>query len=338
MTRTITYGAAVNEAIRYEMRQDERVIVIGEDIAGGAGKQDQGIVDAWGGPFGKTKGLITEFGAERVRDTPISEMAFVGAAVGAAATGLRPVVDLMFVDFLGVCLDQLMNQAAFMRYMFGGKISVPLTVGTMVGAGVGSAAQHSKMLYPMLVHLPGLKVVAPSSAYTAKGLYASAIRDDDPVIVCDHKLLLSSRGEVPEESYVVPIGKADVPRRGSDVTLVGMSRMTQVCLAAATELSKEGTDAEVVDLLSLSPLDEDAILTSVGKTGRLVVVDEAFPRCNVAAEVAALVAERAFHDLRAPVRRVSPPHVPVPFSPVLERAYIPSVERVVAAVRETLSA
>jgi acetoin:2,6-dichlorophenolindophenol oxidoreductase subunit beta len=328
-TRRITYSAAINETLRHEMRRDARVIVLGEDVAGGAGKQDQGIVDAWGGPFGKTRGLITEFGAGRVRDCPISEMAFIGTAVGAAATGLRPVVDLMFIDFLGVCLDQLMNNAAFMRYMFGGKIHLPLTVSTMVGAGTGSAGQHSKMLYPMLVHLPGLKVVAPSSAATAKGLYAAAIRDDDPVIVCDHKLLLGSRGEVPDESYVIPIGSADIPRVGSDITLIGMSRMTRVCLDAAAALETHGIDAEVVDLLSLSPLDEDTVLTSVRKTGRVVIVDEAFPRCNVGADVAALVADEAFNDLRAPVKRVSPPHVPVPFSPVLEKAYIPSVERVV---------
>jgi pyruvate/2-oxoglutarate/acetoin dehydrogenase E1 component len=328
-TRRITYSAAINETLRDEMRRDARVIVLGEDVAGGAGKQDQGIVDAWGGPFGKTRGLITEFGAARVRDCPISEMAFIGTAVGAAATGLRPVVDLMFIDFLGVCLDQLMNNAAFMRYMFGGKIDLPLTVSTMVGAGTGSAGQHSKMLYPMLVHLPGLKVVAPSSAATAKGLYAAAIRLDDPVIVCDHKLLLGSRGEVPEESYAIPIGKADVARVGGDVTLIGMSRMTRTCLDAAAALEAQGVDAEVIDLLSLSPLDEATVLVSARKTGRVVIVDEAFPRCNVGTDVAALIADQAFDNLRAPIKRVSPPHVPVPFSPVLEKAFIPSVERVV---------
>jgi acetoin:2,6-dichlorophenolindophenol oxidoreductase subunit beta len=332
-TRRITYSAAINETLHHEMRRDERVIVLGEDIAGGAGKQDQGIIDAWGGPFGKTRGLIKEFGAARVRDCPISEMGFMGAAVGAAATGLRPVVDLMFVDFLGVCLDQLMNNAAFMRYMFGGKISLPLTVSTMVGAGTGSAGQHSKMLYPMLVHLPGLKVVVPSSAATAKGLYTSAIRDNDPVIVCDHKLLLGSRGEVSEESYSIPLGKADIPRSGNDISLIGMSRMTRVCLDAAAQLESDGIDAEVIDLLSLSPLDEEAILASARKTGRVVIVDEAFPRCNIGADIAALLADRAFDSLKAPVKRVSPPHVPVPFSPVLEKAFIPSADHVAETAR-----
>jgi acetoin:2,6-dichlorophenolindophenol oxidoreductase subunit beta len=240
----------------------------------------------------------------------------------------------MFVDFLGVCLDQLMNNAAFMRYMFGGKVSLPVTVSTMVGAGTGSAGQHSKMLYPLLVHLPGLKVVAPSSAYTAKGLYTAAIRDDDPVIVCDHKLLLGIRGEVPDESYEIPIGRADVARRGSDVTLIGMSRMTRLCLDAAAALENDGIDAEVIDLLSLSPLDEATILASVRKTGRVVIVDEAFPRCNVGTDVAALVADQAFDALRGPVKRVSPPHVPVPFSPVLEKAFIPSAERIAETARD----
>ncbi|MSQ34019.1 MAG: alpha-ketoacid dehydrogenase subunit beta [Dehalococcoidia bacterium] len=330
-TRQITYGEAEREALREEMRRDPNVIIMGEDIAGAAGRP--GFTDAWGGPFGSTKGLIQEFGAERVRDTPISEAGFIGAAVGAAATGMRPVADLMFIDFIGCCLDQIMNNAAKMRYMFGGKSRMPLTIMTRIGAGVGSAAQHSETLYSMLTHLPGLKVVAPSDAYTAKGLLISAIRDDDPVIVCDHKRLLGRRGPVPEEAYTWPIGKARVLKPGKDVTLVGISLMTGVCLDAAAALAKEGVDAEVIDLLSLSPLDDEAILTSVKKTQRLVVVDEDTPRCSLATDIAALVADEAFDYLAAPVKRITAPHTPVPFSRVLEQAYIPNAQRVVDTVK-----
>jgi len=332
-TRQITYGEAEREALRSEMRRDPNVIIMGEDIAGAAGRQSQGFVDAWGGPFGSTKGLIQEFGPERVRDTPISEAGFIGAAVGAAATGLRPVADLMFIDFMGCCLDQIMNNAAKMRYMFGGKTRIPLTIMTRIGAGVGSAAQHSECLYSMLAHLPGLKVVAPSDAYTAKGLLTSAIRDDDPVIVCDHKRLLGQRAAVPEDSYTVPIGKARILKPGKDATLVGLSLMTTVCMDAATALAKDGVDAEVIDLLSLSPLDEDAILTSVKKTQRLVVVDEDTPRCSIATDIAALVADEAFDYLAAPVKRITAPHTPVPFSRVLEQAYIPNAQKVIETVK-----
>lgn len=330
--RELTYGQAENEAIRLEMRRDPAIIIMGEDIAGGAGRADQGIIDAWGGPFGFTKGLIQEFGPERVRDTPISESGFVGAGVGAAATGLRPIVDLMFVDFLGVALDQIMNQAAKMRYMFGGKIRVPLTIRTCTGAGTGSAAQHSQTLYSMLVHIPGLKCVAPSNPYNAKGLMAAAIRDDDPVVVFAHKRLLALRGEVPEEAYTVPIGKAETVKKGKDVTLLGISRMVQVCVEAAAELSKQGIDAEVVDLLSLSPLDEDTILSSVRNTGKLVIVDEDTPRCGMATDIAALVADQAFDYLDAPIKRVTAPHTPVPFNRALEAEYIPNVQKVLRAV------
>jgi pyruvate dehydrogenase E1 component beta subunit len=263
-------------------------------------------------------------------------MGYIGAGVGAAATGLRPIVELMFVDFLGMCLDQLMNQAAFMRYMFGGKTRVPLTVITQVGGGISMAAQHSKMLSPFFTHIPGLKCIAPSSGYHAKGLYASAIRDDDPVVILDHKLLLRRDSSVPEEPYLLPIGRAEVPREGRDVSLVAYSYSTTVCLEAAELLEREGVDAEVVDLLSLSPLDEDAVLRSVQKTNRVVVVDEAFPRCNVATDIAALLADRAFDYLDAPIKRVGPPHSPVPFSPTLEKAYLPQARDVAEAVRSLL--
>ena len=334
--REITYAQAINEAIRHEMRRDPTIIVMGEDIAGAAGKADQGFIDAWGGPFATTKGLIQEFGPERVRDTPISEAGYIGAAVGAAATGLRPIAELMFVDFVGVCLDQIMNQAAKMRYMFGGKTKIPLVIMTRMGAGVGSAAQHSECLYSMLTHLPGLKCVAASDAYTAKGLMISAIRDDDPVIMFDHKLLLSARGPVPEEDYTFPIGKARILKEGKDITLVGMSLTTSVCAEAARRLAQEGINAEVIDLLSLSPMDEDAILSSVKKTQKLVVVDEDTPRCSMATDIAALVADQAFDYLDAPIKRVTAPHTPVPFSRVLEQAYMPSPEKVIQAVKSIM--
>lgn len=333
--REIPFSLAINESIRSEMRRDSNVILMGEDVAGGAGRED--FVDAWGGAFATYKGLITEFGPERVRDTPISETGFIGAAVGAAATELRPVVELMFVDFVGVCLDQLMNNAAKMRYMFGGKIEMPLTVLTYCGAAGGNAAQHSQSLYSLFVHLPGLKCVAPSDAYTAKGLIISAIRDDDPVIVFIHKGILGRKAEVPEEDYTLPIGKAMVKMEGADVTLVGISSMTGVCLKAAEELAKGGINVEVIDLLSLSPMDEDTILQSVQKTQRLVVVDEDTPRCSMATDIAALVADKAFDYMDAPIKRVTAPHTPVPFSSVLEKAYVPDVAKVVATVKSLWS-
>ena len=251
--REIRYAQAQNEAIRLSMRRDPNVIVMGEDIAGGAGRAHLGIIDAWGGPFRSTKGLIQEFGPERVRDTPLSEGAFIGTAIGAATVGLRPIVELMFIDFLGVCLDQILNNGAKLRYMLGGQVSVPVTILTRIGAGTGSAAQHSESFYSVIAHMPGLKCVAPSDAYTAKGLLAAAILDDDPVIVCDHKRLLNNTGPVPEEEYTLPLGKARILRHGRDVTLVGISLMTSVCMEAAEVLAKQGVDAEVVDLLSLSP-------------------------------------------------------------------------------------
>lgn len=331
--RSLSFREAMTEALRLELRRDPSVIVLGEDVAGGAGRDAEGLSEAWGGAFAEYKGLYREFGPARVLDTPISEMGYLGAAVGAAATGLRPVAELMFVDFIGVCLDQLMNQAAFLRYMSGGRTSVPLTLITHIGAGVGMAAQHSKILYSFFTHIPGLKVVAPSSARQAKGLLAAAIRDDDPVVFCVHKLLLGQSEPVPEEPYEIPIGQARVLRQGGDVTLIGAASTTRVCLDAAAALESEGVDAEVLDLQSLSPLDEATVLRSVERTGRVVIVDEGFPRCGLAADVAALIAERAFDHLDAPVRMVTAPHAPVPFSRPLELAFLPSAERVVKAAR-----
>jgi pyruvate/2-oxoglutarate/acetoin dehydrogenase E1 component len=336
MARTISFVQAINEALQIAMRSDPNVIVMGEDVAGGGGRREQGIEDAWGGPFGATAGLIGEFGAERVRDTPISEMGFLGTAVGAAATGLRPVAELMFIDFLGVALDPLLNQASKLRYMFGGKARVPLTVRTNAGAGNRAAAQHSQALYGMTVAIPGLKTVMPSTPADAKGLLLASIRDDNPVIFCEPKSLMFSEGEVPEGDYEVPLGKAAVVREGGDVTLIGWGRTVHTAAEAAQILAEEGVQAEVIDLRSLYPMDEAAVLASLEKTGRLVVIDEAPPHCGVASDVASLCADRGFDFLNAPVKKVTAPHTPVPFSPVLEDAYLPSADAIVAAVHEQL--
>jgi pyruvate dehydrogenase E1 component beta subunit len=274
-----SFREAINEALRLEMRRDGRVIIMGEDVAGGIGAA--GEQDAWGGVLGVTKGLISEFGPERVRDTPISESAFIGAAVGAAATGLRPVAELMFIDFAGVCLDQILNQAAKLRYMFGGKATVPLVIRTMYGAGLRAASQHSQSLYPIFTHIPGLKVVIPSSPYEAKGLLIRAIRDDDPVIFCEHKMLYDETEEVPDEAYTIPFGEANLTREGEDVTIVAIGRMVKFANEAADRLAGRGVACSVIDLRTASPLDEETILESVKETGRLVVVDEASPRCNL---------------------------------------------------------
>ncbi|AWT59101.1 MAG: Acetoin:2,6-dichlorophenolindophenol oxidoreductase subunit beta [Candidatus Moanabacter tarae] len=335
-SRQISFIQAVNEAIEQEMERDDRVFVMGEDIAGGAGRPDK--QDAWGGPMRLTKGLIDKFGPERVRDTPISEAGFVGAGVGAAATGMRPVVDLMYVGFFGVCADQITNNASKIHYMFGGKVKVPITIMTATGAGTGSAAQHSETLYSIFTHYPGLKCVAPSNPYTAKGLFISAIRDDDPVIIFNNRQLMGMRfdNHVPEEPYTLPIGEAIVSREGSDITLIGIGYTTRVCLEAAEDLESQGISTEVIDLLSLSPMDNSAILESVQKTRKVVIVDEDYPRCSIATDISALVAEEAFDYLDAPPRRVTPPHTLVPYSRSLEKHYVPDKNRVIAAAREVL--
>jgi acetoin:2,6-dichlorophenolindophenol oxidoreductase subunit beta len=329
-TRKISYRDAVNEALAQEMERDSSVIIMGEDVAGGAG--GQGEDDAWGGVLGVTKGLYGKFPG-RVLDTPITESGYIGAAVGAATRGLRPVAELMFIDFAGVCLDQIMNQAAKFRYMFGGKAVTPVTIRAMYGAGLRAAAQHSQALYPLFTHLPGLKVVVPSSPYEVKGLLAQSIRDDDPVIFCEHKAMYDSTGEVPQESYTIPFGEANVVREGDDVTVVAIGRMVSLAEEAAKELEGSGISIEIIDPRTLSPLDLDTILESVENTGRLVVVDEASPRCNIATDISAQVVSEAFGDLKAPVKMVSPPHVPVPFAGSLEDLYIPSAQDIVNAVK-----
>jgi pyruvate/2-oxoglutarate/acetoin dehydrogenase E1 component len=333
-TRTLTYAEAVNEAIRTAMRQDPTVILLGEDVAGGAGVDHLADDEAWGGALGVTKGLVQEFGRDRVLDTPITEAAFIGAAAGAAATGLRPIAELMFVDFFGVCMDQIYNQGAKFRYMFGGKARCPMVIRTTIGAGLSAAAQHSGCHYSVFTHMPGLKTVAPSTPADAKGLLLASIRDDDLVIVFEHKLLYSMSGEVPEDDSAIALGAADIKREGNDVTVVGISRMVHTALEAADQLAAEGIEAEVVDPRTLSPLDTDTILASVDKTHRLVIVDEDNPLCSVAATIAAVVADEGFDSLDAPIKRVTAPHSPVPFSPPLEQAYIPSPDRIADAVRE----
>ena len=316
------------------MERDPRVIMMGEDVSGGAGAP--GEQDAWGGPLGVTKGLMPQFGRERVLDTPITESAFIGAAIGAAATGLRPIADLMFVDFMGVCFDQIFNQAAKFRYMFGGKAVTPVVIRTMYGAGFRAASQHSQCLYPLFTHIPGLKVVLPSNPYEAKGLMIQAIRDDDPVIVFEHKTLYDVEGEVPDEPYAIPFGEANVTREGRDVTIVTIGRMVNLANEAADNLAKSGVKTTVVDLRTTSPLDRETVLETARETGRVVVVDESHPRCSMATDIAALVADEIFGSLKAPVKMVTAPHAPVPFSPALEDIYIPSVAKIEAAVREVM--
>ncbi|WP_039734922.1 alpha-ketoacid dehydrogenase subunit beta [Desulfotomaculum nigrificans] len=318
----MTFSAAINAALKEELMRDENVFIFGEDV---------GI---FGGCFGVTAGLYQEFGPERVIDTPISETAIIGVAVGAAAAGLRPVPEIMFMDFMGVCMDEIFNQATKMRYMFGGKAKIPMTIRTAFGAGFGAAAQHSQSIEAWFTHIPGLKVVMPSTPADAKGLLVSAIRDDNPVLFLEHKGLYAVEGEVPEGSFTIPLGKADIKREGNHVTIVATAMMVHRALQAAEELAAEGIEAEVVDPRTLQPLDKNAILKSVEKTGRLVIVQEAVKFSSFASEVAAIVSEEGFDLLDAPIKRVTAPFVPVPFSPPLEQAYIPSVASIVQAVKE----
>ncbi|MCI1881482.1 MAG: alpha-ketoacid dehydrogenase subunit beta [Sporolactobacillus sp.] len=334
MTVQMSFSEAINDAVRVAMRRDKNVILMGEDVAGGAKVdhlQDEG---AWGGVFGVTKGIVEEFGRERVIDTPIAEAGYMGAAVSAAVTGLRPISELMFNDFIGSCLDEVMNQAAKFHYMFGGKAKVPLTIRTIDGAGFNAAAQHSQSLYALFTHIPGLKVVVPSNPYDVKGLLLTAIFDDDPVVVCEDKTLYSVKGQVGEGFYTIPFGQAEIKREGTDLTIVGIGKQVGTALKAADQLAKKGFSVEVIDPRTLSPLDEKTIIKSVMKTGRLIIVDEAYPRCGAASDIAAIVGEKAFDYLDAPIKRVTAPHSPVPFSPPLEKAYMPSPEKILAAFHE----
>ena len=331
MARTITFQKAISEALDQEMANDARVVLMGEDIVGA--EAADGEIDAWGGPLGVTKGLYSKYPG-RVMDTPITESAFIGAAVGAATGGLRPIVELMFNDFLGVCFDQIFNQAAKFRYMFGGKAETPVVIRTLYGAGIRAAAQHSQSLYSIFTHIPGLKCVIPSTPYDVKGLLIQSIRDIDPIIFFEHKQLYQIEGEVPEESYTIPLGEANIVREGSDVTIVTLGQMVHLASEAAEELARDGIECEIIDLRTTSPLDEETIIESVENTGRLVVVDEATPRCNIATDVSALIAQRAFSELKSPIRMVTAPHTPVPFSSTLEDLYKPDITKIKAAVHE----
>ena len=334
MARKISMKQAINEALDLEMKRDPTVIVMGEDIVGGAGAP--GEEDAWGGVLGVTKGLHAKYPG-RLLDTPLSESAYIGAAIGAATCGMRPVAELMFLDFIGVCFDQILNQAAKFKYMFGGKAKTPVVIRALVGGGFRAAAQHSQMLTPVFTHIPGLKVVCPSNAYDAKGLLIQAIRDDDPVIFCEHKNLYGHETEVPVEAYAIPFGEASVVREGKDVTIVSYGLTVQRALEAAEKLAKDRIQAEVIDLRTLSPIDWDTVMESVESTGRLVVVDEANPRCSIATDVAAHVAQEAFDALKAAPQMVTAPHTPVPFSPALEDLYIPTADAIAKAASKITS-
>ena len=322
--RELTYAQAINEALRQCMKEDERVILLGEDIG------------VYGGIFQVTAGLLDEFGPERVIDTPIAEAGFTGASVGAALTGMRPVVEIMFIDFTTVAMDMIINQMAKMHYMFGGRGKVPMVLRINIGAGRGTAAQHSQSFHALFMHIPGLYLAVPSTPYDAKGLMIEAIRNDNPVVFVEHKKLYVEKGDVPEESYTIPFGQADIKREGSDLTIVATHALVTRSLNAADEVAKEGIDVEIVDPRTLVPLDRSTILESVKKTGRLLVADEGHKTCGVAAEISAMVAEEAIYYLKAPVARVCSPDTPVPFSPPLEQAYIPDVIDLVPAIKRLM--
>jgi len=326
---------AILETIRDEMRRDPTVMMLGEDLVGGMGTA--GGPEAIGGIWSTSTGLWEEFGSKRVIDTPISESAIIGAAAGAALAGKRPIAELMFADFVGVCMDQIWNQIAKFRYMFGGKSKCPVTIRMVYGAGFNAAPQHSQAVYSMLTSMPGLKVVLPSTPADAKGLLTQAIRDDDPVLFFEHKALYGTKGEVPEGDYTIPFGHARQVRSGEHVTLVTCGMMVSVCERAADQLAQEGISCDVLDMRTTSPLDEEAILDSVELTGRVVLVDESPPRCSVASDVAAMIANKAFAALKAPPQLVTAPHSPVPFARELESAYLPSPPKVIDAVRTVLA-
>jgi pyruvate dehydrogenase E1 component beta subunit len=336
-TKRMSFRQAINSAMAEAMREDDKVILIGEDLRGGnGGTNPDPKVEAFGGVFGVTGGLWTEFGGDRVIDTPITESAILGTAAGAAVTGLRPVAELMFMDFFGVCYDEIYNQAAKFRYMFGGKATTPLTVRGIIGAGVGAAAQHSTSPYHLFTSTPGVKVVVPSNPADAKGLLLASIRDDDPVIFCEHKALYDIKGDVPIEPYVIPLGKGNFTRRGTDVTIIAIGNPVNAANKVADKLAKEGISVEVFDPRTTSPLDEEGVLQAAADTGRVVIADESAARCGFAHDLSALIAQKGFHSLKAPIELVTPPHTPVPFSSALEPLWIPNADRIETAVRDVL--
>ena len=323
--RQITYRDAVREAMVEEMRRDENVYFMGEDIG------------AYCGAFGVSKKMLEEFGPERIRETPISETAFMGAGVGSAITGMRPIVELMFSDFMAVCYDQIINQAAKMHFMFAGKVNVPMVIRTPSGGGTGAAAQHSQSLEQMYLHVPGLKVVVPSTPYDAKGLLKASIRDNNTVVFLEQKRLYKEKGMIPDEDYTIPLGVADVKREGTDVSIITYGRMVQMSLQVAEKLAEEGINVEVVDLRTLSPLDKDAVIATAKKTHRVVIVHEAVQFGGFGGEIAATITDsEAFYYLDAPIKRVGALYCPVPFNPVLEAETFPTPAKIEAAVRDVL--
>lgn len=330
-----TFREALNETLHAEMARDDKIIILGEDVAGGAG--GTGVEEAAGGIFGVSSGLFKAFGAERVIDTPISESAIVGAAAGAALAGYRPVAELMFADFIGVSMDQLYNQIAKFRYMFGGKTKCPAIIRMPTGAGMNMGAQHSQTIYPIVTSVPGLKVAIPSNAADAKGLLTTALRGDDPVVFFEHKALYPRKCEVPDGDYLVPFGEAALVREGEHATVVALARMVNFAEKALDALAADGITADLIDPRTTSPLDLDTILESLEATGRLVIVDESNPRCSVASDIAGLVASEGFDLLKAPVQLVTAPHTPVPFARELERAYVPSPDDIAAAIRKVVA-
>lgn len=320
--KKITYRDAIKEALQEEMRRDETVFVMGEDVA-----------DPFGGSFKVTKGLSTEFGTDRVRNTPISEAVIAGAAVGAAIAGLRPVPEIMYMDFTGCCFDAIVNQAAKIRYMSGGQVQAPLVFRTQQGAGRSSAAQHAQSWEAIYAHIPGLKIILPATPYDVKGLLKTAIRDNDPVLFIEHKMLYGVKGEVPEEEYTIPFGKAKVVREGADVTVLAYSRMVQMALDAAEKLEKDGISAEVIDLRTIVPLDKDTVIKSLKKTERLAIAQEAVERCGFAAELATFAMEEAFDYLDAPVKRIAAKNTPVAFAPALEDFIIPNTDDIYEGIK-----
>ena len=334
--RVISYLEAVREAMSQEMREDETVVFMGQDISGGAGREEEGLTDTWGGSFGVSRGMSTEFGTDRVMDCPLSEAGYMGAAATAATVGLKPIAELMFNDFLWLAGDQLFNGAAKFRYLSAGRITCNLTVRTVHGGGQNAGMHHSQSLYAMALNVPGFKVAVPSTPYAAKGVISAAVRDDNPVMIFENKSLYSVRGEVPEEIYQCEIGKGEIVREGSDVTVVTISRMRYLAEEVAKRLEGEGISLEIIDPIWLNPLDEDLIIESVKKTGHLVIVDEANDRCGVTRDIAAMIAMKAIDYLDGPIETVTSEYTPVPFSPPLEQAWLPSEAKIEDAVRKTL--
>lgn len=338
MAREIAFMNAINEALDQAMEKDEDVVLLGEDIAGGADVKhlEEANEESWGGVMGVTKGLMPKYGRDRVIDTPLSEFGYMSGAVGMAATGLRPVPELMFNDFIGFAFDSILGQASKMRYMFGGKAKIPMTVRTMHGAGVNAAAQHSGSYYGIFGSVPGVKVIVPATPYDAKGLLLSSIEDDNVVIYSEDKTLYGTKGEVPEDYYTIPIGEADVKREGEDLTIVTIGKMLYVGLEVAETLEKDNVSVEVVDLRTVAPWDEETVIESVKKTNRLIIIDEANPHNNTATDIASIISDKAFDYLDGPIKCVTAPNVPVPFAANLEQLYIPNAERVLEKADEII--